>query len=135
MAEMTADARLENLNSLQDFIASQARDVLPENRVQQVLLATEEALVNIISYAYPETAPGKVMVACEPAPDKGVVIRFEDQGAAFNMLDSKDPDLTASLDDRPIGGLGIFFVRQMIDELAYDRKDGKNILTFTALPR
>lgn len=135
MTEMTADARLDSLTPLQDFISGQAGPHLSENRIQQVLLATEEALVNIFSYAYPEAEPGKVRVVCEPGEEKGLVIRFEDRGAPFNMLESEDPDLTASLDDRAIGGLGIFFIRQMIDELAYERKDGKNIMTFTALPR
>ena len=65
----------------------------------------------------------------------GLTIRFEDSGTPFNMLDADDPDLTLSLEQRGIGGLGIFFIRQMIDDLAYERKDGKNILTFTAFPR
>lgn len=135
MAEMTAVASLDNLNQLQNFIAGQARGILPESRIQQVLLATEEALVNIISYAYPEEAPGDLTVTCKPAPEKGLMICFQDRGKAFNMLDKEAPDLTASLEDRAVGGLGIFFIRQMIDELDYERTDGKNILTFTARPR
>lgn len=134
MANMTTDAILDNLNPLQNFISEQAAAVLSENRIQQILLATEEALVNIISYAYPESAPGQLSVTCTMEEDR-LMIRFEDRGTAFNMLDKEDPDLTASLEDRPIGGLGIFFIRQMIDHLGYKREDGKNILTFTALPR
>lgn len=135
MADMTVDARLDSLNPLQDFISEQAEGLLTPGRIQQVLLATEEALVNIFSYAYPEDSPGKVVVACEPVDPGGLQIRFEDSGTPFNMLDSDDPDVTLSLEERNIGGLGIFFIRQMMDELSYERKDGKNILTFTALPR
>ncbi len=135
MTDMTKEARLDNLNAIQDFIASQAAAFLSEKRIQQVLLATEEALVNVFSYAYPKSDPGTVRVVCEPARDNGLAIRFEDSGTPFNMLDADDPDTTLSLEERGIGGLGIFFIRQMIDDLAYERKDGKNILTFTALPR
>jgi len=135
MTDMTAVARLDNLPPFQEFISRQAGALLAENRIQQVLLATEEALVNIFSYAYAESDPGQVRVVCEPAEKNGLTIRFEDSGTAFNMLDADDPDLTLSIEERGIGGLGIFFIRQMIDELAYERKDGKNILTFTARPR
>ena len=135
MAEMTADARLDSLNPLQNFISGQAETLLSPGRVQQVLLATEEALVNIFSYAYPKDDPGQVRVVCEPVEPEGMTIRLEDDGTPFNMLESDDPDITLSLEDRGIGGLGIFFIRQMMDDLSYERKDGKNILIFTALPR
>ena len=70
MTEMTAEARLDNLTPFQEFISREAGARLSENRIQQVLLATEEALVNIFSYAYAESEPGQVCVICEPAQKK-----------------------------------------------------------------
>ncbi|MBP3690070.1 MAG: ATP-binding protein, partial [Schwartzia sp.] len=58
-----------------------------------------------------------------------VTLSFEDEGVAFNPLDRKPPDLTPAVRRRQIGGLGIFLARSMSDEIGYERKDGKNILT------
>jgi anti-sigma regulatory factor (Ser/Thr protein kinase) len=138
MAHMELPARLENLEKLQNFIAECASTCLSPRRIDQVLLAAEEALVNIFNYAYPEdqtkNPPGTVKVSCEKTPDNHFQIQFEDRGKPFDMLAKDDPDTSLSLEDRPIGGLGIFFIRKMTDQVHYCRADGKNILTFIIHP-
>jgi anti-sigma regulatory factor (Ser/Thr protein kinase) len=129
--QLTLPACLENLEPLQEFVTTCARDhALPEDRIPKLQLASEEALMNIFSYAYPDDAPGDVTVRCFHQKAGEMLISFEDNGKAFDVLSVDDPDTGLSLEDRDVGGLGIFFIRQMTDAVWYDRKDNKNILTF-----
>lgn len=134
--QLTLPAGLENLEPLQAFITACARDhSLPENRIQKLQLASEEALMNIFSYAYPDKTPGDVTVCCALSHDHDLLISFEDRGQPFDVLTVEDPDIGMSLEERTVGGLGIFFIKKMTDEVWYARADGKNILTFRmALP-
>ena len=96
--------------------------------VYKIELALEELLVNVASYAY---APGHGIIdisyEIEDNP-RTIVITIVDQGKAFNPLEMEDPDITLPSDERRIGGLGVFIVKNTMDELTYDRKDDKNIL-------
>lgn len=128
---LTLPAALGNLESFQEFITACARDrQLPEDRILKLQLASEEALMNIFSYAYPDDAPGDITVRCFSREPDALLISFEDTGAAFDVLSVEDPDTDLSLDDRAVGGLGIFFIKQMTDAVWYARKEDKNILTF-----
>jgi anti-sigma regulatory factor (Ser/Thr protein kinase) len=128
---LTQKALLENLPSFQEFITDCARQcLLLEDRILKLQLASEEALMNIFSYAYPDDAPGDVTVRCFHQKAGELLISFEDNGEAFDVLSVDDPDTDLSLEDRDVGGLGIFFIKQMTDAVWYARKDNKNILTF-----
>jgi serine/threonine-protein kinase RsbW len=129
--KLTQKALLENLDSFQEFITDCARLYrLPEDRILKLQLASEEALMNIFSYAYPDDAPGDVTVRCFHQKAGELLISFEDSGEAFDVLSVDNPDTTLSLEDRNVGGLGIFFMKQMTDAVWYARKENKNILTF-----
>lgn len=71
-------------------------------------LASEEALMNIFSYAYPHDTPGDVTVSCTRKGTHDLLIIFEDKGQPFDVLSVEDPDTDLSLDERNVGGLGIF---------------------------
>ncbi len=90
-------------------------------------LACEEIVVNVMSYAYPEGSDGFLDV--DIRKDDRIVIRFEDGGVPFNPLEHENPDTTLSWDERPIGGLGIFLVRSMMDDVRYAYENQKNVLT------
>ena len=90
-------------------------------------LACEEIVVNVTSYAYPEGSDGFLDVYIRK--DDRIVIRFEDGGVPFNPLEHEDPDTTQPWDERPIGGLGIFLVRSMMDDVRYTYENQKNVLT------
>ena len=129
--QLTLPACLENLEPFQEFITDCARDhALPADRIPKLQLASEEALMNVFSYAYPDDAPGNVTVRCCCENTNELLISFEDSGAAFDVLSVENPDTDLSLEDRNIGGLGIFFIKQMTDAAWYARKENKNILTF-----
>ncbi len=91
-------------------------------------LAFEEALVNVINYAYPDGG-GDVHVECRDVPEKGLVIRIEDEGLPFNPLLLGSPDTSAGIEDRAIGGLGIHIIKKTMKVVSYERDGSKNILT------
>lgn len=103
---------------------------LPDELNMTINLALEEAVSNVMLYAYPEGKSGAVEITAEKAK-KQVVFTIEDSGKAFDPTLQKEPDLTLSAEERPIGGLGIHLVRQIMDDIRYERKDNKNILTLT----
>ena len=93
-------------------------------------LAMEEAVVNVMSYAYPAGTVGNVDIDAEFA-DGQLTFVLSDSGTPFDPTQAGTPDLTLDAEERPIGGLGIFLVRQIMDSIVYRRSDGKNILTLT----
>jgi len=103
---------------------------VPTRTLYAVNLALDEAVTNIVQYAYDDPKGRELIVRLEVAGNelRGDVI---DEGRAFNPLDVALPDLTAPLADREPGGLGIHLVRSLIDRLSYRREDGKNVLTMT----
>ena len=94
----------------------------------QMNLAMEEAVVNVMNYAYPKGEQGDIVIEAE---DVGDNVRFViiDGGTPFDPTSEADADTTLSAEERPIGGLGIFLVRQLMDSVSYEYKDGKNRLT------
>jgi serine/threonine-protein kinase RsbW len=133
MSKIRLPARLENLEKLLQSVSSFAEEKgLPSKRIREIELATEEALVNIFNYAYPEQGTGEVEIDCSTGETFELIIRLIDTGIPFNIDTLSDPDdLDAGLSERKIGGLGVFLIRKMVDEVKYRREGDKNILTLT----
>ena len=129
MEKITVEAKIENLQQVTDFATEklEARDC-PIKASMQLELVIEEIFVNIASYAY-ESATGDATFCIDFAenPD-AVFLTFIDGGKPYNPLEKPDPDTTLDADERDIGGLGIFLVKKNVDEISYERTDGKNIL-------
>ena len=100
---------------------------LPEELNMPINLALEEAVTNVMLYAY-QGGTGQVLVEAHTSPEQ-VIFTISDSGVAFDPTIRKDPDINQGVEERPIGGLGIFLVRQIMDDIRYERKDNKNILT------
>lgn len=97
----------------------------------KIRLSIEETVENVVRYAY-EDSVGWMEVGTElDAAGLLLTITLKDAGKPFNPLDSPDPDITLSAEERQIGGLGIFLCKQLMDEVAYRYEDGCNILTMT----
>lgn len=94
----------------------------------QIRLALEEVVTNVILYAYPSQS-GQDLSIDVAYQDGKLQITVIDTGIPFNPMEMEDPDLTLSVDKRPIGGLGIFIAKRLMSEVHYCRTDGKNILT------
>lgn len=95
-----------------------------------VRLACEEVVVNIISYAYPAGANGYIELDVTNT-DKELRIEICDGGRPFNPIEKQAPDLTQCLEERAIGGLGIFLILHMMDRVTYRYEEGKNKLVLT----
>ena len=94
----------------------------------KINLALEEAVCNVIHYAYPEGTAGKMDLE---AVREGNRLRFTltDRGKAFDPTAAPEANLEAPLEERLVGGLGIHLVRSIMDSISYSRLDGKNVLT------
>lgn len=97
-----------------------------------VNLALEEAITNVMLYAYPEGVSGQVEVVAGKK-ENGLEFTIIDSGKPFDPTAAPEADTTASVEDRPIGGLGIHLVRQIMDSVGYERCDGKNYFTMTKI--
>ncbi len=130
--EIEAEATIANADMIWDEIEEQLIQMgCPMKEKMELQLTVEELLVNIANYAYaPDT--GKVKVILEKHHDpKGVTITFMDHGIPYNPLKKPDPDITLSAEERKIGGLGIYLVKQYMDEVFYEYKDNTNIMKVT----
>jgi sigma-B regulation protein RsbU (phosphoserine phosphatase) len=94
----------------------------------QMNLAIEEAVVNVMDYAYPSNKTGEILIEAE-CNEKRLKFTITDSGRPFDPTAKEEADTTLSLEDRPIGGLGIYLVRQFMSSINYERINGKNILT------
>ncbi len=129
-AERNFTARVENIPEINAFVTAQAKKAgLNAKKNRQLELIVEEAVINICRYAY-EVPPGAVTVRIYDEIKK-FMVEFEDGGIPFDPLAAVDPDLNVGLDEREVGGMGIFLIRRMTDEMHYQRGDGRNILTVT----
>ena len=114
---------------LSDFIENFAKDVgLDFSLTMSLNLAMEEAVVNVMKYAYPQGKPGKIDISASIDRDN-IVFVISDSGIAFDPTAKAEVDIDQKAEDRPIGGLGIHLVRQIMDNMTYERINGKNILT------
>ena len=99
---------------------------LPPDSIFNVNLGLDEVITNIIRYAHDDGRQHPIVVRLAHEP--GVLTaEVEDDGRAFNPLEAPIPDLNASIDERPIGGLGIHLVRSMMNSVEYRREDGRNV--------
>ena len=93
-------------------------------------LAIEEAVVNVMNYAYPEGEKGNVDIEAK-ADDNNVSFVITDSGAPFDPTAKGDVDTSLGVEERSIGGLGIHLIRQLMDSIDYKRDNGQNVLTLT----
>ena len=96
-------------------------------RINKIELAIEELLVNILNYSYPDKI-GDVEVSYSFNNSSGFIVKIVDMGIPFNPLLLSEADISSSLEERKAGGLGIYFVKKIADNIEYRHYEGKNIL-------
>ena len=120
------EAKTDNLENVQNFILSSIKGDLDVKDKNQLLIVSEEVFINIASYAY----EGKGYCTVDVNYENDVLtLVFSDNGVKFDPLAKEDPNTKQKAEDRQIGGLGIFMVKNLMDKVYYEYKDGKNILT------
>jgi serine/threonine-protein kinase RsbW len=123
-------AKLEQLYPMLDFISLIAEDQgFEKQEIGKIQMASEEALVNVIHYAYPDGA-GDLEIICSIVEKDILEIIVKDEGLPFNPLeDSEEVDINATAEQRRIGGLGVLMIRKFMDHVGYQRVDNSNVLT------
>ena len=129
MKEITVKAADEELDNVIAFVTGELEAYdCPMKTQMQIEVAVEELFVNIAHYAYtPET--GDATIKVDISDSREAAITFIDSGTPYDPLAKPDPDVTLSAEERQIGGLGIYMVKKSMDDVRYEYKDGKNILT------
>ncbi len=128
--EIEIPAVVEKLPEVKTLIERGLRGTGCSNgTLKQIHVAAEEVFVNIAHYAYaPGTGTAVIRMELTESP-LTAVITFTDRGIPYNPLENEDPEITLSVNQRKIGGLGIFLTKATMDSVEYARRDGQNILT------
>ncbi len=127
--EITLPNDVERVPELSAFVEEVCEEVgMDMGEVMSMNLAIEEAVVNVMSYAYPKGTDGDVFIEAK-ANNECLKFIISDWGKPFDPTVKEDIDITLPAEERLIGGLGIHIVRQTMDSINYERTDGKNVLT------
>ena len=130
MKELTVEAIVEQIETVTEFVNAELEKLdCPMKARIQLDIAIDEIVSNISYYAYGEKT-GSVTVRIEALQEEnGVQLMFLDSGVPYDPLTRQDPDISAEIEERKEGGLGIFLVRKTMDDMKYEYKDGQNCLT------
>lgn len=130
-ATLTVPARREAFAALSAWLEARLEPLNPSPKARrQLLVAADEILTNVATYAYPPDAPGELQVTLRHA-DGTLSLTFADRGVPYDPLSAPPPDLSLPLAERAPGGLGLFIVRKTMDAVAYRRDGDRNLLTLT----
>jgi len=125
---------VNDVSKLSEWIECLAEEVcLDPAKTFQLNLALEEAVVNVINYAYPNQTGMPIDITADIEPER-LSFTIEDSGVPFDPTQAVEPDITLSAEERPVGGLGIMLVRQLMQEVSYEYRDGHNRLTIVMIP-
>jgi len=131
MQSVQFPAKFDYLDEIRDFVGEIARKGgFGSKEVYNIQLATDEAASNIIEHAYEGVNNGVLELSCG-MQGSTIMIVLVDHGEPFDPSEIPMPDLKADLSERKIGGLGIFLMRKLMDEVRYDSQPGKNSNTLT----
>ena len=120
---------ISEITRLYEFIEEMGNDFsLSPDIVFNLNLVLEEAVVNVINYAYPKEEHQYIYLSAS-MKDGSIVLVLTDTGKEFDPTAAPEADITLSADERQIGGLGIFLIRQIMNEVKYEGIEGKNVLT------
>lgn len=129
--QLKLPAHIESLREFKAFVHRGAQEAaFPENDLGRLDLVVEEVVMNVINYAYPDGEVGSIEVGYAIEGPGKLSVQVCDSGREFDPLAKDPPDLHLGLADRPIGGLGIFLVKQIARSITYGREGDRNILTF-----
>lgn len=131
MPKICVDADLAQLASVRAFVARTGRELdLTEQVIYELQLAVDEICSNVIRHGY-DGQGGEIQVSVDSG-DEGVVVTVRDWGRSFDPESIPLPDVAAPLEQRPVGGLGLFLVRQLMDKVEFEFDRGRgNLVTMT----
>lgn len=123
-------AAISDIDAVTEFVEIELEKLdCPMAIAMKLSVAIDEIFSNIVFYAY-EGGSGPVTVQVRPQREPGgVTLLFVDEGVPYDPLAKEDPDVSLSAEERGIGGLGVFIVKQFMDDVRYEYTDGKNTLS------
>lgn len=125
---------INDVPKMSEWIECLAEEVgLAMDKTFQLNLAMEEAVVNVMNYAYPNQHDMPILIEADIEPSRLSFV-IDDTGIPFDPTKNEEPDLSLSAEERPIGGLGVMLVRQLMQEVSYEYRDGHNRLTLVMIP-
>jgi serine/threonine-protein kinase RsbW len=131
MSGYTFPAKFEYLDEIRDLVADTARGAgFSEKTIYSLQLAADEAASNIIEHAYKGVKNATIYITCD-YKDNQIIITMLDTGKAFDSKTVREPNLTADLAKRQIGGLGVYLMRKLMDTVDYESSKSGNLLTMT----
>ena len=120
---------IKEVKRLNNFVEDVTQKLdFEDEEARYIRLAVEEAVVNVICYAYPEEQEGDISIVAQ-ANSQRLKFIITDSGIPFDPTEASQVDITLPAEERRIGGLGIHLVRKLMDSINYERENGKNILT------
>ena len=122
--QLNLPARYSSLNKVRNFVVQAAEECgMEKDSIDAVELAVDEAFSNIIEHAYGGESHEQIECSCEDTSDRLIIV-LKDCGIPFDPTSVPEPDLDASLEDRRVGGLGMYFMSQLMDEVHYSFTTG-----------
>jgi serine/threonine-protein kinase RsbW len=126
--QLQVPGRFDRLEQISKFIEHAGLEAgLDDSAICRCQLAVDEACTNIIEHAYQGEGRGDIALRCEAGPGE-LTITIEDQGKRFDPNEVPEPQLNTSLEDMQVGGLGLYFMRQVMDAVEFSYEDGSNKL-------
>jgi len=123
MSKVTFDADFDNLDDIREFVGEAASQVgFSDKEIYSIQLAADEASSNIIEHAYAGMKGGVLEIECSIF-EGGLKIVMSDRGKSFNPSSVPEPNVKADLSERKIGGLGLYLMRKLMDEVTYESSD------------
>ena len=120
---------LSELKALNRYLNNWGGEIgLPANSISRINICLDELFTNIVSYGFEDNLEHTVKFTLN-GDNYFVIINIEDGGIPFNPLEKIDPDFPKNVESAKIGGLGILIIRKLMDNVSYERRQGKNILT------
>ncbi len=130
--ELTVAGKLESLAGIGEFIEKTMHccNIESSKDIYAVQLSVDEACTNIIQHAYSARSDGIIEISCMLSGEK-FVVTIMDSGEAFDPTALSNPDIDRGLDERGVGGLGVYFMKKFMGEVSYTRSEGRNLLTIS----
>jgi len=120
MSKITFDANFQNLDEIREFVGDAARQVgFSDKEIYSIQLAADEASSNIIEHAYSSIEDGKLEIECISGNGELKIV-MHDWGKPFDPSSIPEPNIKADLSERKIGGLGMYLMRKLMDEVTYN---------------
>ncbi len=132
---LTTEASIENFEEIEAFTKKHLNDVgCPSKPAHQILIAVEELVVNVCSYAYPDATPdepGFLRIHFTWQQPNVIIIEITDDGIPFNPLEKPDPERPKSIEETKVGGLGVLMTKKLMDKVEYVREGITNVTIIT----